>query len=174
MKKNHINIQELCIIGLTTALICVIAPLSIPMPSGVPITLQTFVITLAAIILGAKRGASATFIYILLGGFGLPVFSNFTGGWQTLVGPTGGFILSFPIMAYVIGLGSTSLFGIIAGTAINFTCGIAMFCIVTGSSFTIGLTTCVLPFIPLTITKWILAYLIGVNIKKRINQIICK
>ncbi len=174
MKKTHFNIQELCIIGLTTALICVIAPFSLPMPLGVPMTLQSFIIALMAIILGAKRGATATLIYILLGAFGLPVFSNFTGGWQCLIGPTGGFILSFPIMAYVIGLSSSLLLGMFLGTALNFACGIAMFCLLTESSFTVGFTTCVLPFIPLTIIKWILAYIIGINVKKRINQIISK
>ena len=167
MKKNFFTIQELCIIGLTTALICVIAPFSLPMPLGVPMTLQSFIITLMAIVLGAKRGATAALIYILLGAFGLPVFSNFTGGWQYLIGPTGGFILSFPIMAYVIGLGSSLWLGILAGTVINFAFGIAMFCLVTESSFTVGFTTCVLPFIPLTIIKWILAYIIGINIRKR-------
>lgn len=169
MKKNFFTIQELCIIGLTTALICVIAPFSLPMPLGVPMTLQSFIITLMAIVLGAKRGATAALIYILLGAFGLPVFSNFTGGWQCLTGPTGGFILSFPIMAYVIGLGSSLWLGILAGTVINFAFGIAMFCLVTESSFTVGFTTCVLPFIPLTIIKWILAYIIGINIRKRIQ-----
>jgi biotin transport system substrate-specific component len=177
MKKKFFTIQELCIIGLATALICVIAPLSIPMPLGVPITLQTFIITIGAIILGAKRGAVATFIYILLGAFGLPVFSNFTGGWQMIVGPTGGFILSFPIMAYVIGRTSALrakhkcllILGMFLGTVINFVCGVAMFCLVTESSLLIGFTTCVLPFIPLTIIKWILAYIIGINIRKRIQ-----
>ena len=169
MKKNFFTIQELCIIGLTTALICVIAPFSLPMPLGVPMTFQSFIITLMAIVLGAKRGATAALIYILLGAFGLPVFSNFTGGWQCLIGPTGGFILSFPIMAYVIGLGSSLWLGILAGTVINFAFGIAMFCLVTESSFTVGFTTCVLPFIPLTIIKWILAYIIGINIRKRIQ-----
>ena len=174
MKKKFFTIQELCIIGLTTALICVIAPFSLPMPLGVPMTLQSFIITLMAIVLGAKRGATAALIYILLGAFGLPVFSNFTGGWQCLIGPTGGFILSFPIMAYVIGLGSSLLLQIFLGTTLNFACGIVMFCLVTKCSFTVGFTTCVLPFIPLTIIKCFLSYIIGINIRKRITQIISK
>ena len=182
MMKKNFTIQELCIIGLATALICVIAPFSLPMPLGIPMTLQSFIITLIAIILGAKRGAAATLIYILLGAFGLPVFSNFTGGWQCLIGPTGGFIISFPLMAYIIGLGAgmngrhkSSLFrAIFLGTVLNFACGIAMFCLVTESSFIVGFTTCVLPFIPLTIIKWILAYIIGINVRKRITQIISK
>ena len=171
MKKKYTNIQELCIIGLATALICVIAPFSLPLPLGVPMTLQSFIIILTAVILGAKRSATATLIYVLLGSFGLPVFSNFTGGWQCLMGPTGGFILSFPIMAFVIGLGSSLWLGMLVGTLINYTCGVIMFCLVTESSLVVGITTCVLPFIAFTIIECSLAFFIGVNVKKRINQI---
>lgn len=174
MQKTNFKIQELCIVGLATALICVIAPFSLPMPLGVPMTLQSFIITLMAIILGAKRGATATLIYILLGAFGVPIFSNFTAGWQCLIGPTGGFILSFPIMAYIIGLSSSLFLGMFLGTVLNFACGIVMFCLVTDSTFTIGFTTCVLPFIPPTIIKWIFAYIIGIKVRKRITQIISK
>ena len=153
-------------IGLTTSLICVIAPIPILLPTGVPTTLQTFIITLTAIILGAKPAFTATFMYVLLGAFGLPVFSNFTGGWQSITGPTGGFILSFPIMAYIIGRASdmcakkkwSMVIGITMGTLINFVCGVSQFCIVTKSSLIVGFTTCVLPFIPLAILKAFLAY----------------
>lgn len=180
MKKRSTNIQELCVIGLTASLICVIAPFSIPLPSGVPVTLQTFIITLAAMILGSKRAFLATLIYILLGTFGLPVFSNFTGGWQSIVGPTGGFILSFPIMAYIIGRASDTytknrwglFWGITIGTIVNFICGICMFCIVTKSSLSVGFTTCVLPFLPLAIVKGVLAYFIGIKIRQRIKNLI--
>lgn len=177
MKNKHFNIQELCIIGLSAALMCMIAPISIPMPLGVPMTMQTFIITVVAIILGAKRGAIATLIYILLGAFGLPIFSNFTGGWQMLAGPTGGFILSFPLMAYTVGLASDLrtrkkwglIIGITIGTIINFICGILMFCIVTESSILVGFTACVLPFLPLAIAKAVLAYLIGIQMKRRLH-----
>ena len=176
MKKNFLDIRELCIIGLVTAIICVIAPLSIPLSLNIPITLQSFIITLSAIILGAKHGTTAALTYILLGACGLPVFSNFTGGWQMLLGPTGGFIMSFPIMAYLIGLGTNLrtkykyplLFGIIIGILTNYVCGTAMFCFVTKSSVLVGFMTCVLPFIPFEIIKVILAYLIGIQIKRRL------
>lgn len=179
MKKRTLRIQDLCMIGLVTALICVVAPLSIPLPLGVPMTMQTFIITLAAIILGAKRGATATLLYILLGAFGLPIFSNFTGGWQSIIGPTGGFLISFPLMAYIIGFASNLRtkkkwalpIGIAVGTIINFIFGIVMFCIITENDFLVGLTTCVLPFIPVTIIKTVLAYFIGINIKKKIRNL---
>ena len=179
MNNRKSNIQELCMVGLTASLICVIAPISVLLPAGVPMTLQTFIITLIAIILGAKPAFTATLIYVLLGSFGLPVFSNFTGGWQSIVGPTGGFILSFPIMAYIIGWASDTyckrkyslLIGIIIGTVVNFLCGVCIYCLVTNSSLFVGLTTCVLPFIPLAIIKALLAYLIGIKIKQRIRNL---
>ena len=176
MKKNYSNIHELCIIGLMTALICVIAPLSIPMPLGVPMTLQTFIITLCAIILGARQSVTATCIYILLGAFGLPVFSNFTGGWQVITGPTGGFILSFPIMACVIGIGAkyrsrfkgSLIISILIGNAINLFAGTAMFCFLSGCTLLSGMTACVLPFLPITVIKIVLSWVVGLNIRHRI------
>lgn len=176
MKKSIFNIKELCFIGLTAAILCVLAPYSLPTPFGVPVTLQTFFITLVAIMLGAKPAMTSTLIYLLLGAFGLPVFSNFTGGWQAISGPTGGFLISFPIMAYLIGLGSDyrkrkgRLFlGIIFGNLFNFTCGLAMFCTITKCSIPVGAATCILPFLPFDIVKTVLACLIGLQIKRRIR-----
>ena len=107
---------------------------------------------------------------------GLPVFSNFTGGAQCLVGPTGGFILSFPLMAYIIGLGAKryyerkSLFilSLIAGTAVNYLIGVLMFAFVTGGTLAAGFAACVMPFIPTTIIKMILAAVLGLKIRKRL------
>lgn len=175
MKRTNSNIQNLCMIGLFTAVIVIMAQISIPMPLGVPMTMQTFAITLAGIILGSKNGALASLIYILLGAIGLPVFANFTGGWQSLVGPTGGFILSFPLMAYLIGLGieyrskwkGYPVIFLTLGTVVNFLCGSLMFCFLTQSSFSTGFAICTLPFIPTAIIKAILAYVLGINIKRR-------
>lgn len=178
MKKLNSNIQDLCMIGLFTAVIVIMAQIAIPMPLGVPMTMQTFAITLAGIVLGSKNGALASLIYMLLGAIGLPVFANFTGGWQSFVGPTGGFILSFPLMAYVIGLGveyrgkwkGYPLIGLTLGTALNFLCGILMFCSLTNSSFAIGFATCALPFIPTAVIKAVFGYILGINIKRRLSS----
>ena len=105
MQKTNFKTLDLCMIGVVTAVIVIMAQISIPMPLGVPMTMQTFAITLAGIILGSKKGAVASLIYVLLGAVGVPVFANFSGGYQLLVGPTGGFIISFPIMAFIIAFG---------------------------------------------------------------------
>ena len=144
--------------------------------SCVPMTMQTFAITLAGIILGSKKGAVASLIYVLLGAVGVPVFANFSGGYQLLVGPTGGFIISFPIMAFIIGLGveyknrfkGCFTFCLILGTCINYLFGVVMFCIIMHSTVWVALTACVLPFIPTAILKAILASILGLNLRKRV------
>ena len=171
------TVKNMCYVGLFTAVIAIMAQISIPMPLGVPMTMQTFAITLAAIILGAKLSTISSLIYILLGAIGLPVLAGFSGGISKFVGPTGGFLISFPIMAFIIGYAvdhrsafkGAFVIGLIAGTVVNYIVGIAMFCILTQSSVAVGFTACVLPFIPTAIIKAILASLIGFPIRKRLK-----
>ncbi len=89
-----------------TAITAVMAQLAIPMPGGVPMTLQTLAVTLAGVILGQQRGTISMVVYLLIGAVGVPVFSSFTGGAGVLIGPTGGFLWSFPAMALIIGYGA--------------------------------------------------------------------
>ena len=162
------TVKNMCYVGLFTAVIAIMAQISIPMPLGVPMTMQTFAITLATI---------STLIYVLLGAIGLPVLAGFSGGISKFVGPTGGFLISFPIMAFIIGYAvdhrsafkGAFVIGLIAGTVVNYIVGIAMFCILTQSSVAVGFTACVLPFIPTAIIKAILASLIGFPIRKRLK-----
>lgn len=177
MKKQSLHIRDLCMIGLFTAVIVIMAQIVIPMPFGVPFTMQTFAITLASIVLGSKNGAIASIIYVMLGAIGLPVFANFTGGWQSIIGPTGGFILSFPLMAYIIGLGMElrskwkgfSIVMLVLGTFLNLFCGALMFSIITNSPLIVGITTCIIPFILASIIKAFLAYVLGFNIRRRLQ-----
>ncbi len=178
MKRKYTNTQEICMIGVVTSAIVIMAQISIPMPLGVPFTLQSFAITLAGIILGARHGALASLIYVLLGAIGLPVFSNMTGGYQSLIGPTGGFIISFPLMAYIIGLSTRHYYKkkllyileLLLGTALNFLCGMLHFAVVTGSNLLVAFTAAVLPFLPATVLKLILASILGWSIKKRMPK----
>jgi len=70
---------------------------------GVPITLQTFFAILAGLLLGKRNGALAMLVYALIGLAGLPVFAQFSGGLDTIISPTFGFIISFIIVAYIAG-----------------------------------------------------------------------
>ena len=104
--KSAINVREMCYVAMFTAVISILAQISIPLPLGVPLTMQTFAITLAAVVLGAKYSTYSTVIYLLLGAIGVPVLANFSAGLDKFVGPTGGFLFSFPLMAFIIGYGT--------------------------------------------------------------------
>jgi biotin transport system substrate-specific component len=70
----------------------------------VPFTLQTMTVVLAGAFLGSRRGAYSQIIYLALGATGLPVFSAGSIGITALFGPTGGYLLAFPIGAFITGL----------------------------------------------------------------------
>ncbi len=168
--------RDITRIGLAAALIAVLAQISIPMPAGVPMTLQTFVIPLVGIILGSKKGTIAAVIYVLLGAVGLPIFAGFTGGLGIVLGMTGGFIVSFPIMAFLAGLGteaggSVRLYaGLIAGAILNYIIGTCWFVVAAHSTFAAAFTACVLPFIPTAVIKIILAGIIGKKVRDLLSR----
>lgn len=81
------------------------AQISIPI-KPVPFTLQTMVVLLAGAFLGARNGAYSQLLYIFVGAIGLPMFAQTadgTMGFARLIGPTGGYLLAFPIAAYLVG-----------------------------------------------------------------------
>lgn len=175
MSNSKISIQDICSIALFAAVTCILAQISIPMPLGVPMTMQTFAVTLAAVVLGSKRGGLSILVYVLLGAIGLPVFAGFSGGFQNIIGATGGFIISFPIMAWLIGIGVEKrkqkgmfVLFLILGTVINYVIGVIMFCLIMQASVVTGITACVLPFIPTAIIKAVLAAILGLQIRDRL------
>ena len=180
MNKHTLPIQDLCLIGTITSILVIMAQISIPMPLGVPMTMQTFAVMLAGILLGPRKGTIAIVVYILLGAIGLPVFSNFTGGLQCLIGPTGGFLWSFPVMTWLIGLGTKQwprhktlfILSLIIGNTMNLLCGTIFFSLLQHVTFSVAATTCLLPFIPVTILKIILATTAGLKIRKRLASIL--
>ena len=97
-QRSAFSVRDICYSGLFAAVISIMAQISIPMPGGVPMTMQTFAITLAAVVLGAKLSTVSSVIYLLLGAVGVPVLANFSGGFDKFIGPTGGFLISFPLM----------------------------------------------------------------------------
>ncbi len=101
--RNKNRIKQITVIALFTAVTAVMAQISVPMPFGVPLTMQVFAAALCGYSLGTGGGAAAIGVYIVLGAVGMPVFSNFTGGVGVLIGKTGGFIWGFPVLAALCG-----------------------------------------------------------------------
>lgn len=103
--SNHSRTLKLVHIAMFSALMAIGANLtSFLIVGGVPITLQTFFAILAGILLGSKLGAASMLVYTFIGLAGVPVFAKFSGGMDTIISPTFGFILSFILLAYVVGL----------------------------------------------------------------------
>lgn len=102
-KKRQFQVKDMVLIGAFAAVIAVIAQVTIPLPSGIPITLQTFAVALTGFCLGRWKGIMATVVYILIGLIGIPVFSGFGGGPAVLFGLTGGFIWGFLPLVFACG-----------------------------------------------------------------------
>jgi biotin transport system substrate-specific component len=80
------------------------AQVSVPVPlSPVPMTLQPLAVLVVGGLLGAGGGLAALVTYLALGIAGLPVFAGGSAGVVHLIGPTGGYLLAFPLAAGLVG-----------------------------------------------------------------------
>jgi biotin transport system substrate-specific component len=86
-------------------LVAVCAHITIPLPgTPVPLTVQNFGVLLVGLLLGSRRGFAALALYLAEGVMGMPVFSpTGPGGIAQLLGPTGGFLLAYPLVAWLAG-----------------------------------------------------------------------
>lgn len=156
MMKKSMNVYQLTLVALMTALACVLGPLSIPIPiSPVPISLTQIPIYLAGYLLGWKLGTLSYVVYFLLGTIGLPVFSGFSGGLGKVAGPTGGYLIGFIFTAIVAGYfieksgGKVvpSVIGMALGDAFAYLFGTIWLCYLMKIGFLAGLATGVLPYL---------------------------
>jgi biotin transport system substrate-specific component len=91
-------------VALGALLVAVAAQVVVPVPfTPVPMTLQPLAVLVVGALLGAAAGASALVLYIALGALGFPVFAAGGSGVLHLIGPTGGYLLAFPVAAGVTG-----------------------------------------------------------------------
>lgn len=177
--NRFLKTTDMAYISLFSVLIVICSWLCIP--SAVPFTLQTFGIFCALIMLGGKRGTISVLIYILLGAAGMPVFSGFIGGIGVILGPTGGYIIGFLILALAYWF-ITKLFGskkptmilaMLTGLVCCYCFGTFWFvCIYSNMNITDimhALNVCVLPFIIPDIIKLALAFFVSASITARMN-----
>lgn len=97
-----ISTREMVLVSLFTALTAIGAFLSIPL-GEVPISLQTMFTILAGLLLGPKLGGLSQLVYVLLGLSGARIFAGFTGGPQSILKPSFGFLIGFIVSSYIIG-----------------------------------------------------------------------
>lgn len=169
--------KDMVYISLFTALITIYSWISIP--ATVPFTLQTMAVFTAVGLLGGRRGTVSVLLYILLGAFGLPVFSGFRGGAGVLLGTTGGYIIGFLFTALWM-WAIEKIFGksrivlavsMVTGLLVCYTFGTVWFMLVylhsTGAvSLMTVLGWCVIPFLIPDAVKIALSYLLSNGLKR--------
>lgn len=173
-----ITTKELAIAAVLTAITCVLAPISIPI-GPVSISLGFFCVFLIGAMLPPHLAVLSVLVYIILGTVGVPVFTNFEGGFQKLIGPTGGFIAAYPFMALIISF-SIVLFkrrnilsivvGIILSIVVGYAFGTIWFVISTGSTVKNALMLCVTPFILVDLIKMVCATAFSLAISKALSK----
>lgn len=175
MPKNKITEMVLC--ALFAAVIAILSQIAVPMPGGVPVTMQTFAVALCGYFLGTLGGTVALGVYVAVGAVGAPVFANFRGGFAAFVSPSGGFIYGFIALAAICGIscrikrGSKlnipiSLgFGIL-GLAACHLCGVVHFSLVMGKDLLTGFLAASAPFIIKDIISITAAYFVALALRK--------
>lgn len=163
--------------ALFAALLCVAAPFSLQI-GPVPISLATLAVYFTAMSAKLSIALPATAVYILLGAVGVPVFSGFEGGFQKLVGVTGGYIIGYIPCVLVIGLllkfcDKKIMLPIscIVGTAVLYAFGTAWFLVLTGKGVLYALGVCVVPFLLGDAVKIAAACGLTLVIKPRLEKI---
>lgn len=165
--------KKIAFISMLTAIICVISPFSLPL-GEIPTSLSIMAI-LVVCGLGGIYGSIATVIYIMIGIVGVPVFSGFVGGFGVVLGYTGGFILGYIPLAFIVGITSNkiknSYFNILfmcLGVTTCYFIGTLYYSILTKTPFLVALLVCVVPFVVIDVIKIIIAFLIIKAIKIRV------
>ncbi|WP_201346859.1 biotin transporter BioY, partial [Lactobacillus nasalidis] len=134
--------------------------LAIPLPGGVPFTLQTLVIPLIAAAGGWRLGTGAVSLYLLLGACGLPVFSGASGGIAVLFGPNGGFLWGFLLLALITGLAKNTRLSLTLAAALalilQLLLGAAWLAWISRLPFAAAANAAIWPFLPTTLAKLLL------------------
>lgn len=167
---NRLKTVELVTIALVAAILCILSPISIPLGfSPIPITLSLFCVVLAGIILGRKKGTICVLLYILIGAVGVPVFSGYSGGFQKILGPSGGYIWGYLLLVWVTGLFSENcrgsrlknmagtFCGAVVGTAFCYTLGTIWMGCMLHMTPAEALWAGVIPFLPFDLIKILIA-----------------
>ncbi|WP_294400859.1 biotin transporter BioY [uncultured Clostridium sp.] len=177
---KSLTTKNMAIIALMTAVTCIVAPFSIPLPfTPVPISLTNLVIYISCCVLGAKNGTISFLLYLLIGLIGLPVFSGFTGGLTKLAGPTGGYLIGFIFCALFTGIFVEKFedkiymypVGMIIGTIICYGFGTAWLAFQMNLRFVQALFMGVIPYLIGDTLKIIVSSLLGYTLRNRLKSL---
>ena len=174
------KLRRRIITALFAALLCILAPLSVPV-GAVPISMGSFCVAVLALITGRRCTMMAILLYVALGAVGLPVFAGFTGGGHVLVGPTGGYLFGYIPMALVISAVSgkrpsavREVLGLIAGQMVCYGFGVVWYVFCANVPISAAIAVGVLPFLLFDAVKIAAAEALNLALGKRIRALICE
>jgi len=177
--------NDLVMIALFAALVAVLGLLpAIPMPWGIPVTAQSLGVMLAGAVLGAKRGGLSMLLFIGLVALGLPLLAGGRGGLGVFVSPTAGFVVGFPVAAYVTGLVmqnlrvdamiASGIASLIGGIVVLYVMGIGGFWMLTDKGLMASITI-MATYIPGDLVKVVLtAIVVGALVKARPQSLLSR
>lgn len=174
---TRMDIRQMAVIALMTAVTCVIAPFSLPI-GPVPVSLGSFAIYLSVCVLGWKRATISCLIYLLLGLVGVPVFTGWQAGPAKVFGPTGGYLLGYLMVTVAAGLLMElfrhklwgDIIALILGTALLYGAGSLWLAYQAHMTFMEALWEGVILFIPGDLIKMAAAVLVGSQIRRQLNR----
>ena len=174
--KRKGYLQRLTVCALFAAMLCVVSPIAIPL-GPIPISLGLFGVLLCAVCLPTLMSLTAVSVYLAIGACGLPVFGGALGGAQVLIGPTGGYLWSYPMVALAVSalcrsVGDASarravgkrVLICLLGMAICYFFGTLQYVLVTKAPVGAALAVCVLPFLPIDLGKALLSSVLGTRL----------
>ena len=168
---------ELTRIALMAAVLCILAPVSIPVPvTSVALSLATFAIYLMAYILKPRQALFSVCLYLLLGAAGLPVFAGYLGGISRFASPNGGYLIGY---LAAVGIGawfvqnhsrvSLQIIGLLFATLSLYLIGTCWMAYTTGIALSAALWPGALFYLPFDIIKMLFAVYLGRKIQKHIK-----
>lgn len=185
--KASAQIRAAVLCGLFAAFTAVFSQISLPI-GPVPISCSLIAVYLAGLFLPVKTAALSQLVYLLLGIVGVPVFAGFQSGAARLAGPTGGYLLVFPVIALILSLAmviydkklarkplaarAAYIVGaMLVSLIVCYAAGTAWFTVFSGSTFQKALGLTVVPFIAGDIAKIVLCTVITLSARERLQKL---
>lgn len=169
--------KDLAYIALFAAVTAVLGLVPAIAVGPVPITAQTLGVMLAGSVLGARRGFLSQLLFLVLVAIGLPLLASGAGGLGVFAGPTAGYLISWPIAAFVVGwlterfwsrynLAWGVLANVVGGIAVIYAIGVPVLAVVANLSPTAAIVSGALPFLIGDGIKAVIAAAIAVQVRR--------
>lgn len=172
--------KKIVLVAVFAAITAVFSQISIPLPfSPIPFTLSILAVFLCGALLDEKHAFLAQLVYLCIGAVGIPVFSGFGGGIAKLVGPTGGYLVTYPLMAFLVAFALRKtkkktllcyLGGMAAALGICYLIGTLWLSYLTNVTFVQGLAAGVYPFVFFDCVKIVLASVLSMAVSRSLDK----